>query len=97
MKQFLNTQETAEFYIESGKMDRTDISSLVNSTAKELVAKIGKDEAMKICMPFMKNKDAIYTKEGLKEYLDAIGIESISQTDPITGRFEYQAYITFKN
>lgn len=90
---YTNSKEIAELYILSGEKDRTDISALINESAKMLMQKKGKEEAMRVCMPFMQNKESLYTADGLASYLDAVGVDSISFADPFTGRIESTVYI----
>ena len=92
-----NSKEIAELYINSGLKDKTDVSVLINESAKQLMQKVGKEEAMKVCMPFMQNKESLYTVEGLENYINSVGIESISFADPFTGKIESTVYIHLKN
>ena len=97
MKASYNTaKEIAELYIKSGLKDRTDVSALINESAKQLIQKVGKEEAMKVCMPFMQNKESLYTVEGLTSYLEAIEIDSVNFADPFSGKIEHIAYIHLK-
>ena len=97
MKASYNTaKEIAELYINSGLKDKTDVRALINESAKQLMQKVGKEEAMKICMPFMQNKESLYTVEGLNSYLEAIEIDSVNFADPFTGKIEHTAYIQLK-
>ena len=97
MKASYNTaKEIAELYINSGLKDRTDVSALINESAKQLMQKVGKEEAMKVCMPFMQNKESLYTVEGLNSYLEAIEIDCVNFADPFTGKIEHTAYIHLK-
>lgn len=97
MKASYNTsKEIAELYINSGLKDRTDVSALINESAKQLVQKVGKENAMNVCMPFMKNKESLFTIEGLTSYLEAIEIDSVNFADPFTGKIEHTAYIHLK-
>lgn len=89
-----NSKEIAELYINS--KDRTDISVLINESAKMLMQKIGKEEAMKVCLSFMQNKESLYTIEGLENYINSVGIESINFVDPISGKIESTVYIQLK-
>jgi len=92
-----NSKEIAELYINSGLKDKTDVSALINESAKQLMQKVGKEEAMKVCMPFMQNRESLYTVEGLALYVESVGIESINFADPCTGKIESTVYIHLKN
>ena len=95
MKASYNTaKEIAEFYINSGLRDNTDVKSLVNESLKILVQKVGLEKAKEIAMPF--NTPAIFTVEGLTSYLEAIEIDEVIFADPFTGRIEHTAYIHLK-
>ena len=97
MKATYNTaKEITELYINSGLKDKTDVSVLINESAKLLMQKVGKEEAMKVCIPFMQNKESLYTIEGLTSYLEAIEIDSVNFADPFTGKIEHVAYIHLK-
>ena len=89
-------KEIAELYINSGLKDRTDVRVLINESAKQLMQKIGKEEAMRVCMPFMQNTESLYTVEGLTSYLEAIEIDSVNFANPFTGKIEHAAYIHLK-
>ena len=91
-----NSKEIAELYINSGLKDKTDVSVLINESAKQLMQKVGKENAMNVCMPFMQNKESLYTIEGLTSYLEVIEIDSVIFTDPFTGKIEHTAYIHLK-
>lgn len=92
-----NSQEIAELYIKSGLKDKIDIKAFINESAKQLSEKVGREDAIKICMPFMQNTEVLFTIEGLVNYINAVGIESISFIDPITGKIENTVYIHLKN
>lgn len=94
---YSSAKEIAELYISSSLKDKTDVSVLINESAKMLMAKIGKEKAMAVCMLFLKNKEALYTVAGLENYLNCIGVESISFADPITNKIESTVYINLKN
>ena len=97
MKASYNTpNEIAQFYIESGLRDKTDVISLINESGKKLMQKIGKEEMGKILTPFMQNRESLFTVEGLALYLETIGVESVSFLDPMTGKIEHSAYINLK-
>ena len=89
-------KEIAELYINSGLKDRTDVIALINESAKQLMQKVGKEEAMKVCIPFMQNKESLYTVAGLTSYLEAIEIDSVNFADPFSGKIEHTAYIHLK-
>lgn len=90
------SKEIAELYINSGLKDTKDVSALINESTKLFVQKVGRDEAIKICTPFMQNKESLYTIEGLYSFLEAIQIDDISFIDPFTGKIEHIAYIHLK-
>lgn len=97
MKASYNTpKEIAELYINSGLKDKIDVNALINESAKLLMQKIGKEKAMEVCMPFMQNKESLYTVEGLGSYLEAIEIDCINFADPFSGKIEHTPYIHLK-
>ena len=98
MKASYNTaKEIAELYINSGLKDRTDVSALIRESSRELMQKVGKEEAMNICMAFMQKVESLHTVEGLTSYLEAIEIDSVDFSNPFTGKIEHTAYIHLKN
>jgi len=92
-----NSKEIAELYINSGLKDKTDVNILINESAKQLMQKVGKEEAIKVCMPFIQNRESLYTVEGLVNYIESVGIESINFADPFTGKIESTVYIHLKD
>ena len=89
-------QEIAQFYIESGLRDKTDVVSLINESGKKYMQKVGREEAGKTLALFMKDRESLFAVEGLASYLEAIGVGSVSFLDPMTGRIEHSAYINLK-
>lgn len=91
---YSTAKEIAELYINSGLKDSTDVRVLVNEISKMLVQKHGLDTAKEICRPFA--NASIFTEAGLCAFLEAVNVDRVNFTDPLTGEITHVAYIHLK-
>ena len=88
-----NTNEVAEFFINSGKRDKTDISVLIKEAGKKRIQEVGKEEAAEVMQKYMDDQSVLFTVEGLAGFLTDMNIQSVSFVDVMDGSIQHEAIL----